>query len=146
MPSADRNRDVGFPSVGEDTKPCFQRGHSESFVSPPRKGIVTNRYKSGSFALSLAACPDFRFLLCAKTRDKAIKDEAWRFVCLIIRRLCSCHRELAAIHSRLKVRLTILMFVLEWLLVTLSLKFSITTLSSLETGAQKQTPALSRIF
>jgi hypothetical protein len=33
-------------------------------------------------------------------RDEAIKDEAWRFVCLIIRRRYSCHRELAAIHSR----------------------------------------------
>jgi hypothetical protein len=55
------------PAVG--TKPSFQRGHSESFVSPPRKGTVTKRYKSGSFALSLVACPDFRFLLCAKTRQ-----------------------------------------------------------------------------
>ena len=35
----------------------------------------------------------------------------------------------------LKVRLAILMFVFEWLLVTLSLKFSITALSLLETGA-----------
>jgi hypothetical protein len=50
-------------------KPSFQRGHSEGFVSPSRKGIVTKRYKSGSFALSLVACPDFRFLLCAKTRQ-----------------------------------------------------------------------------
>jgi hypothetical protein len=32
-------------------------------VLPPRKGIVTKRYKPGSFALSLVACPDFRFLL-----------------------------------------------------------------------------------
>ena len=37
---------------------------------------------------------------CVQRRDKAIKDEAWRFVCLIIRRWCSCHRELTAIHSR----------------------------------------------
>jgi hypothetical protein len=54
MPSADRNRDVGFPSEGEDTKPCFQRGLYESFVSPPRKGRVAKRYTSGLFALSLA--------------------------------------------------------------------------------------------
>jgi hypothetical protein len=54
----------------EDTKPSFQRGHSESSVSPPRKGIVTKRCKSGSFALSLVACPDFRFLLCTKTRQR----------------------------------------------------------------------------
>jgi hypothetical protein len=71
MPSADAdgNRDVGFPSAGEDTRPSFQRGHCESFVSPPRKGIVTKSYKSGSFALSLVACPDFRILLSAQTRQ-----------------------------------------------------------------------------
>jgi hypothetical protein len=42
-----------------------------SLFSPrlARKGIVTKRYKFGSFALSLVACPDFRFLLCAKTRQ-----------------------------------------------------------------------------
>jgi hypothetical protein len=52
-------------------------------------------YKFGSFSLlSLVACPDFRFLLCVQRRDKSIKDEAWRFVCLIIRRWCSHRREL----------------------------------------------------
>jgi hypothetical protein len=83
MPSTDGNRDVSFPSAGEDTKPSSQRGHSESLASPPRKGIVTKRYKPGSFALSLVLISDS---FCVQRRDKAIKDEAWRFVCLIIRR------------------------------------------------------------
>jgi hypothetical protein len=45
-----------------------------------------------------------------------------------------------------KVRLPILMFVFEWLLVALSLKFSITMSSSLETGAQKWYDVLVWIF
>jgi hypothetical protein len=51
-------------------------GHPSNEVTPRapshrlEKESVTKRYKFGSFALSLvAACPDFRFLLCAKTRQ-----------------------------------------------------------------------------
>jgi hypothetical protein len=37
---------------------------------------------------------------CVQRRDKAIENEAWSLVCLIIRRWCSHRRELTAIHSR----------------------------------------------
>jgi hypothetical protein len=33
-----------------------------------RKGIMTKRHTPGSLALYVVACPDFQFLLCAKTR------------------------------------------------------------------------------
>jgi hypothetical protein len=99
----------------EDTKPSFQRGHSESFVySPPRKGIMAKRYKSGSFALSLVACPDFRFLLCAKTRQRnqgrGMALRVFNYSQVMFMSPCTYS-------DSLKVGLAILMFVFEWLLV-----------------------------
>jgi hypothetical protein len=88
MPSADGNRDVGFPSAGEDTRPPFHRVHSEGFISPPRKRTMTKRPKGTRpvhlhCLWSLVLISDSFYV---QRRDEAIKDEAWRFVCLIIRR------------------------------------------------------------
>jgi hypothetical protein len=52
MPSADGNRDVGFPSAGEDTsKPSFQRGYSESMNSDQKVHVrsLSTRPRQGLY-------------------------------------------------------------------------------------------------
>jgi hypothetical protein len=64
----------------------------------------------------MVACPDFRFLLCAKTRQ----INQGRGMALRVFNYSQVVFTSPWTHSdSLKVRLTILMFVFEWLLVTL---------------------------
>jgi hypothetical protein len=71
MPSADGNRDVGFPSAGKDRKPSFQRGHQESLDF----GLEKEQRLKGTSPVHLH-CPwslvliSDSFCLCAKGETK----------------------------------------------------------------------------